>query len=308
MEDKKKMALLIVNHLKTQLNNGSFTDESLESLEVAVQCIESAYNLNPTESDDVDTKLENIVKDYYKVKEQKSNVKEISQAHKDEAENYKKYGNDFMKIQDNDKAIDAYTISIKLNPFNPIYYCNRAAAFNAIGKYNNAIEDCQKAIELDPTYCKAYCRLGLAFSYLKDYQKASSCYKKACELDPSNQGYQRNYQLSLNNLQTNSGTSQQSPIDPSSSILGNPNLMETAARMMTENPEVSSVINNILGDVTSSGSEGLDRLMQVGQTIVTRLQTANPNLLDGLRMQFQNAQNEGQPSPHNGFHDDEPQP
>lgn len=45
-----------------------------------------------------------------------------------------------------------------------------------------------------------------------------------------------------------------------------------------------------------------------GQTIVTRLQTANPNLLDGLRMQFQNAQNEGQPPPHNGYHDDEPQP
>lgn len=42
-----------------------------------------------------------------------------------------------------------------------------------------------------------------------------------------------------------------------------------------------------------------------GQTIVTRLQTANPNLLDGLRMQFQNAQNEGQPSPPNGFPDGE---
>jgi len=42
------------------------------------------------------------------------NVKEISQAHKDEAENYKKYGNDFMKIQDNDKAIDAYTMYVKI--------------------------------------------------------------------------------------------------------------------------------------------------------------------------------------------------
>jgi len=73
MEDKKKLALLIVNHLKTQLSDGSFTDESLESLEVAVQCIESAYNLDPTESNDVDTKLENIVKDYYKVKEKKVN-------------------------------------------------------------------------------------------------------------------------------------------------------------------------------------------------------------------------------------------
>jgi hypothetical protein len=73
MEDKKKVALLIVNHLKTQLSNGSFTDESLESMEVAVQCIESAYNLNPTESDNVDVKLEKLVKDFYKVKEHKVN-------------------------------------------------------------------------------------------------------------------------------------------------------------------------------------------------------------------------------------------
>jgi small glutamine-rich tetratricopeptide repeat-containing protein alpha len=306
MEDKKKLALLIVNHLKTQLTNGGFSEESLESMEVAVQCIESAYNLNPTESDGVDVKLESIVKEYYQVREQKTNRKsEISQAHKEEAENHKKFGNEFMKMQNNDKAIEAYTIAIKLNPLNPIYYCNRAAAFNAIGKYTNAIADCQRAIELDPTYCKAYCRLGLAFTHLKDYHKAVSCYKKACELDPDNQGYQRNYQLTLNNLQTISGPPQPPPIDP---LTATPNLMETAARIMTDNPEVSSVLNNILGDVSSTGSDGLDRLMQVGQTIVTRLQTANPNLLDGLRMQFQNAQNEGQPPPHNGYHDDEPQP
>ena len=71
MENNKKLALLIVDHLKTQLSNGSFSDESLESIEVAVQCIESAYNLNPTESDTVDAKLENIVKEYYHVKDQK---------------------------------------------------------------------------------------------------------------------------------------------------------------------------------------------------------------------------------------------
>jgi len=69
MKNKKKLALLIVNHLKTQLSNGSFSDESLESMEVAVQCIESAYNLNPTASDDVGVKLESIVKEYYQVRE-----------------------------------------------------------------------------------------------------------------------------------------------------------------------------------------------------------------------------------------------
>lgn len=44
-----------------------------------------------------------------------------------------------------------------------------------------------------------------------------------------------------------------------------------------------------------------------GQTIVTRLQTANPNLLDGLRMQFHGGLNEEEPQPNNGYHDDEPQ-
>lgn len=73
MEDKKRLALLIVNHIKTQLSNGSFNDESLESMEVAVQCIESAYNLNPTESENVDVNLESIVKEYYQVREFKVN-------------------------------------------------------------------------------------------------------------------------------------------------------------------------------------------------------------------------------------------
>lgn len=49
---------------------------------------------------------------------------------------------------------------MKLDPTNPIFYCNRAAAYNAIGKYQEAIMDCQKAIELDSAYSKAYCRLG----------------------------------------------------------------------------------------------------------------------------------------------------
>lgn len=65
MEDKKKIAILIVNHLKSELKADSFSEESTESMEVAVQCIESAYNLNPTETDNVDVKLEDIIKENY---------------------------------------------------------------------------------------------------------------------------------------------------------------------------------------------------------------------------------------------------
>lgn len=78
----------------------------------------------------------------------------------------------------------------------------------------------------------------LAFSYLKDYHKAVSCYKKACELDPQNVGYQRNYQLTLSNLEAMSSGQQSQPQDESATAP--PNLMATAARLMND-PEVSSV-------------------------------------------------------------------
>lgn len=79
----------------------------------------------------------------------------------------------------------------------------------------------------------------LAFSYLKDYHKAVSCYKKACELDPQNIGYQRNYQLTLSNLQSMSSGQASQPQDETANAVP-PNLMATAARLMND-PEVSSV-------------------------------------------------------------------
>lgn len=77
---------------------------------------------------------------------------------------------------------------------------------------------------------------SLAFSYLKDYHKAVSCYKKACELDPGNVGYQRNYQLTLNNLEKISGSQSQAQNESATA----PNIMETASRLMSD-PEVSSM-------------------------------------------------------------------
>lgn len=85
--------------------------------------------------------------------------------------------------------------------------------------------------------------IRLAFSYLKDYHKALSCYKKACELDPDNVGYQRNYRLTLNNLQEASGPTSQSLNDP---ITVTPNLRETAASIITDMPEVPSEYATIL--------------------------------------------------------------
>lgn len=70
MEDKKKFASLIVNYLKTELQSGNFNEEKLESLEVSIQCIESAYSLNPAATNNMSIKLEDIVNDFWKARGQ----------------------------------------------------------------------------------------------------------------------------------------------------------------------------------------------------------------------------------------------
>lgn len=47
-----------------------------------------------------------------------------------------------------------YFSAIALDAANPVFYCNRAAAFSRIGEYQKAIDDCNQAIRYDPNYGK----------------------------------------------------------------------------------------------------------------------------------------------------------
>ncbi|KAK1264082.1 hypothetical protein QJS04_geneDACA022320 [Acorus gramineus] len=77
-----------------------------------------------------------------------------------------------MQSKSYSDAIELYTFAIALCRKNAIYYCNRAAAFTQIHKYNEAIEDCRISIEIDPNYSKAYSRLGLAYFAQGNYNDA----------------------------------------------------------------------------------------------------------------------------------------
>jgi len=103
-----------------------------------------------------------------------------------QAEEKKAEGNTFLRDSKIDEAIKAYTEAIDLNPYNAIYYANRAAAYTSLRDHESAIEDCRKAVAIDPTYSKAYSRLGLAFFSLGKYHEAVHAYEKAKELDPEN--------------------------------------------------------------------------------------------------------------------------
>jgi len=79
---------------------------------------------------------------------------------KAQAEQYKQSGNSHMSGKKFDAAIDAYDKAINLDPTNPVYYSNRAAAHSSKGDHLSAIGDAEQAISVDPQFVKAYHRLG----------------------------------------------------------------------------------------------------------------------------------------------------
>lgn len=79
---------------------------------------------------------------------------------KAQAEKFKQTGNAQMSTKDYDAAIDSYDKAISLDPTNPVYYSNRAAAYSSKGDHLAAVGDAEKAISVDPKFVKAYHRLG----------------------------------------------------------------------------------------------------------------------------------------------------
>merc|ERR1712137_678571 len=117
-----------------------------------------------------------------KEEEKKAQAQREAQAEEKKAE-----GNALLRDSKIDDAIKAYTEAIDLNPYNAIYYGNRAAAYTSLRDHESAIEDCRKAVAIDSTYSKAYSRMGLAFFSLGKYHEAVHAYEKAKELDPENE-------------------------------------------------------------------------------------------------------------------------
>jgi small glutamine-rich tetratricopeptide repeat-containing protein alpha len=77
-----------------------------------------------------------------------------------QAERFKQTGNAQMSSKDYDAAIESYNKAVNLDPTNPVYYSNRAAAYSSKGDHLAAVGDAEQAISVDPKFVKAYHRLG----------------------------------------------------------------------------------------------------------------------------------------------------
>ncbi|MBN3316388.1 SGTA protein, partial [Atractosteus spatula] len=201
MADTKRIAFSIIQFLHDQLNSGDLSSDAQESLEVAIQCLETAFGVS---LEDQSLAVMQTLPELFASATNKPETPQVqinavpdTPTEEDiaEAERLKTDGNDQMKAENFGPAVEFYSKAIELNPRNAVYFCNRAAAYSKLGNYAGAVQDCEQAIAIDPSYSKAYGRMGLALASLNKHSEAVSYYKKALELDPENDTYKSNLKI-----------------------------------------------------------------------------------------------------------------
>ncbi|XP_063311582.1 small glutamine-rich tetratricopeptide repeat-containing protein alpha [Pelobates fuscus] len=302
MEDKKRLAFSIIQYLHDQLDNGGLSSDAQESLEVAIQCLETAFEVS---IEDHSLALTKNLQELFA----EATIKESTQVHPvgisfsdediAEAERLKTEGNEQMKVENFESAISYYTRALELNPKNAVYFCNRAAAYSKLGNYAGAVRDCEEAIEIDPNYSKAYGRMGLALSSLNKHAEAVGFYKRALELDPDNDTYKINLKIAEQKMkEIPSPTSAPGGFDIAG-LLNNPGFMNMASNLMN-NPQVQQLMSGMISGAqnpmagaaaaaaasANPSPNDLASLIQAGQQFAQQMQQQNPELIEELRSQI----------------------
>jgi len=68
------------------------------------------------------------------------------------------------------QAVEAYTVSLELNPHSHTVFSNRAVAFIKLALWHDALSDCSAALALDPGHTKSLLRRSHVLSELADWQ------------------------------------------------------------------------------------------------------------------------------------------
>jgi len=203
-----------------------------------------------------------------------------TESEKEEAEKLKLEGNDLMRTEQFEGAIEKYTKAIELDSSNQVFYCNRAAAHSKMNNHYAAVEDCQRAIDMDPKYGKAFGRMGLAYSSIEKHKEAIECFKKAIDIEPENESYQSNLKLAEEKMASagspGAATAGGMQLPPGmmgglggmdiNNLLNNPALMNMATTMMSD-PSVQQMMGQFMsGGVAQGGAPaaggGMEGLLQ----------------------------------------------
>uniref|UniRef100_A0A8C5UAN2 Small glutamine rich tetratricopeptide repeat containing alpha n=1 Tax=Malurus cyaneus samueli TaxID=2593467 RepID=A0A8C5UAN2_9PASS len=278
MADQKRLAYSIIQFLHTQLQNGSMSPDAQESLEVAIQCLETAFGVSmEDQSLAVSQTLPEIFEAVVgkELEHSRTNSEPITPSEDDvaEAERLKTEGNDQMKAENFEAAVSFYGKAIELNPANAVYFCNRAAAYSKLGNYAGAVRDCERAIafpaspaaisEDNETYKS---NLKIAEQKMKETPSPVNC------------GIYGFIEL----LEKNSGFFTVKAAGAAWGMLK----MEIWERECSKCRMIQEVTNAMGATGSSPSTNDLASLIQAGQQFAQQMQQQNPELIEQLRSQI----------------------
>lgn len=324
--DERNLVVSFIQFLRHKISSNQCTEDQMEGVEVAIQCLETAFSVSDRNYAFQPSKpLIEIFKAAEGLPDGDEEFPTPTQAEIEQANRLKEEGNDLVKANKFDEAIQKYNEAIKLNR-DPIYFCNRAAAYCRLEQYDLAIQDCRIALALDENYAKAYGRMGVALSCQNRYGEAVEAYKKALEIDPSNESYKNNLHIAeekMNQAREAFGNNPQAAQNPFASMFGgtgglgnllqNPQLMTSVTQMM-QDPNMQNMMQqmmqNFMGGAQNAnapppppagaannqqqqqqpaagaGANPFAEMLRAGEAMASAMQNANPELVEMLRRQF----------------------
>ncbi|MBN3308140.1 small glutamine-rich tetratricopeptide repeat-containing protein beta [Amia ocellicauda] len=290
MSVEKRLAFSIVQFLRDQTQSDTLNSDEQESLEVAIQCMETTFKIS---SEDrhlaVPQPLTEIFLSSIFKNDNLSNPETLASPEDAErAEQLKNEGNNHMKEENYSSAVECYTKAIELDLKNAVYYCNRAAAHSKLGHYSEATDDCERAIGIDPTYSKAYGRMGLALTAMNKHTEAVTYFKKALVLDPENDTYKSNLKIAEQKQKEASSPTNAGLGFDMASLINNPAFISMAASVM-QNPQVQQLMSGMMSNAVGGPAAGvgglsdISSLIEAGQQFAQQIQQQNPELIEQLR-------------------------
>ncbi|KAK9520849.1 hypothetical protein VZT92_020709 [Zoarces viviparus] len=144
----------------------------------------TTINTNPPLQTSLDLQNENP-ESFMKIIERDAedrSVKRTAKANK--ATVFKDKGNEAYAQEDYETAVKYYSDGLaELRDMQPLY-TNRAQAYIKLGKYKEAISDCEWALKCNERCMKAYLHMGKAYQALKKYKESRNCFEKIVEIEP----------------------------------------------------------------------------------------------------------------------------
>lgn len=282
-----------------------------------MQCLETSYGVSTSDEDlDVGACLPELFRKHLSSKPSQSEfvrAPEATAKQKEEAERLKNEGNIAVREERIQDAVDKYTQAIALDGNNAALYSNRAATYNKLGNYTQALADAEHALLIDSNYTKAHGRIATAYIGLNRLPEAHAAAKRALEREPDNESY-------LNNLRAIEARMNDAPpgglgaafsmaagaagggggIPGLDSLMSNPALMNMATQMMQQ-PAMQQMMSTLMGGAAAppappagsaesapqpDGAAGFQAMLQAGQQLAEQMRSTNPELIEQLRQQM----------------------